>query len=472
LHKPIRILHINPLSSDRNLVRCALEKGNGDFQVTEASSREELEARLKEDHYDLILSDPNIPGLEELQILDIIRTKDPHLPVVIAIESSSEETAIEAMKRGAAGYVIKTPQYIRRLPYTVWTILKNRYLQDERDRAEEILREFAERLEVASKIDQAVEKSLKQHAERLEILHEIYRSILEARSPETIAEAALEHLQKLVHYHRASIVAFDFEADEALILATHGNNEARLRAGVHLPLRSFKITKTLKQGEVRVVDDISSLSEPTSTDQILLAENICAYITLPLITQDKLLGTLNLGSNSPCSFTPEHIEIAREVADQVAIAIQQAHLYEQVQRYAAELEQRVAERTAELSSASAEMKRVAHELRQLIDTANAPIFGINTSGRINEWNQTAAKITDYSKDEVMDKDLVEDFIPEDYKTSLKEVLDQALEGIETVNFELPLYTKHGQRIIVLLNASARRSVPYGYIRVSTIAYNT
>ena len=42
---------------------------------------------------------------------------------------------------------------------------------------------------------------------------------------------------------------------------------------------------------------------------------------------------------------------------------------------------------------------MANELRQLVDTANAPIFGIDVSGNVNEWNDKTAEITGFSKDE-------------------------------------------------------------------------
>ena len=39
---------------------------------------------------------------------------------------------------------------------------------------------------------------------------------------------------------------------------------------------------------------------------------------------------------------------------------------------------------------------LAHELRKLVDTANAPIFGIDAEGNVNEWNFKTAEITGYS----------------------------------------------------------------------------
>ena len=42
------------------------------------------------------------------------------------------------------------------------------------------------------------------------------------------------------------------------------------------------------------------------------------------------------------------------------------------------------------------------------------------------------------------------------RDAVKEVLDNALKGTQTANFEFPLFTKDGDRLIVLLNATTRR----------------
>ena len=96
------------------------------------------------------------------------------------------------------------------------------------------------------------------------------------------------------------------------------------------------------------------------------------------------------------------------------------------------------------------------ELKQFIDTANAPIVGIDTEGRINEWNQKAADLSGFTKDEVRGKDLVAGFITDEFKASVSDVLSRALQGEEAANFELPLFTKSGARLDILLNATTRR----------------
>ena len=105
-----------------------------------------------------------------------------------------------------------------------------------------------------------------------------------------------------------------------------------------------------------------------------------------------------------------------------------------------------------------EKERVAKELQTFIDTANAPIFGIDAQGLVNEWNNKAAEITGFSREEVLGKDLVEVYISADFRASVGQVLDNALEGQGTANFEFPLYTKDHRRVEVLLNATPRTDV--------------
>jgi PAS domain S-box-containing protein len=99
----------------------------------------------------------------------------------------------------------------------------------------------------------------------------------------------------------------------------------------------------------------------------------------------------------------------------------------------------------------------ANDLAQFIKTANAPIFGIDAEGRVNEWNQTSEEITGFKKEEVLGKDLVQGYITEEYQGAVKEVLDDALKGQERSNYEFPLFTKNGRRVMVLLNSSTRRN---------------
>jgi signal transduction histidine kinase/CheY-like chemotaxis protein len=86
--------------------------------------------------------------------------------------------------------------------------------------------------------------------------------------------------------------------------------------------------------------------------------------------------------------SPEHVAIARTVATQLAIVIEQARLHERVRRHAEELEVRVAERTAAATRAnqakSEFLSRMSHELR-------TPLNSILGFGQILEMDELRAR---------------------------------------------------------------------------------
>ena len=137
----IRVLYVDDNAHDRDLVRDALEHEHGGFELTEAASRGDFERLLAAGGWDLVLSDFNILGYSGLQVIEAVRAADPLAPVVIVTGTGSEETGVEAMKLGAADYVIKTPRHIQRLPQTIMTVLEKRKLQREREQVDEQLKE-------------------------------------------------------------------------------------------------------------------------------------------------------------------------------------------------------------------------------------------------------------------------------------------------------------------------------------------
>ncbi|KAH8084393.1 hypothetical protein JL720_7883 [Aureococcus anophagefferens] len=105
------------------------------------------------------------------------------------------------------------------------------------------------------------------------------------------------------------------------------------------------------------------------------------------------------------------------------------------------------------------------EYARLIDTANAPIFGVDVNGHVNVWNQCASNLTGFAGEEVMGNHLVSTFITVEYRTSVQDVLE-GVRGVEAANFEFPLMNKDGTRLInILLNATTRRDAMGGVVGV-------
>ncbi len=214
--------------------------------------------------------------------------------------------------------------------------------------------------------------ALEHYIRRLEIVRDVDRAILSSLVPKEIARAALAGLRQIVPCRRATLVLFDFERNESVMFASDVSGESQIKEGLVVPGQP-DFFKDLQQGDV-VVDDTTTIPHPNSVMQQLIAEGIRSYINTPLAISGELIGLLALASNQPAAFSLEHRQVAREVANQLAVAWQQAQLMVRIQQQNEELEQRVAKRTAELTLAkekaesadrvkSAFLATMSHELR-------------------------------------------------------------------------------------------------------------
>ncbi len=140
MQSKIRILHIDDNFHDRQLVKDALQKESGEYEILEADSRENFEKFLANGNFDLVLSDFNILGFDGLSVLRMVKSKYPDIPVIIVTGTGSEEIAIEAMKMGASDYVIKSVRHIQGLSPTIKTVLQFKQVLQEQKRAEEALK--------------------------------------------------------------------------------------------------------------------------------------------------------------------------------------------------------------------------------------------------------------------------------------------------------------------------------------------
>jgi PAS domain S-box-containing protein len=221
------------------------------------------------------------------------------------------------------------------------------------------------------------EEALRHYSERLKTLHELDQAILAARSPEAIARAALHYVRRLVPCPGGAVMIFDLATCEGIVLVAQVNGEPVVETGTRLSLEEFKgakeLIESLLQGEVHVVDDVLAIPQPPPVLQTLQEWGLRSLLNVPLVAEDELIGFLSLGVGNPGPCAPEHVDIAREVARPLAIAIQQARLFGQV-RAAREQLRRLAQRI--VSAQEEERRRLS---RALHDEAGQALIALKIS---------------------------------------------------------------------------------------------
>ncbi len=104
-----------------------------------------------------------------------------------------------------------------------------------------------------------------------------------------------------------------------------------------------------------------------------------SHSSAPIRVRGQVIGFLNLDSKTPSFFNSLHAERLQIFADQAAIALENAQLYDQLRRYALTLEQRVAQRTGELN-------RAKERVEAILNNSSDAIVVTGLDGAINQTN--------------------------------------------------------------------------------------
>jgi CheY-like chemotaxis protein/anti-sigma regulatory factor (Ser/Thr protein kinase) len=113
------ILVVDDSALDRRLAGALVGKDEGLRAVFASNGREALEA-IDRERPQAVVTDLHMPEMDGLQLVEAVRKNHPSLPVILMTAHGSEETAVHALRIGAASYVHK-----RRLAQELVTIVKD-----------------------------------------------------------------------------------------------------------------------------------------------------------------------------------------------------------------------------------------------------------------------------------------------------------------------------------------------------------
>ncbi len=206
---------------------------------------------------------------------------------------------------------------------------------------------------------------LEERVMRLEWFHEVGRGILASTSIQELTHGALKSLRKVVPCDRAAVSVFD--EGGVLLHASDGIESGAEWLADGERTRSLGDISDLRRGDVRVVTD-TSVADPANVAAVGLAGiGLGAYATLPMTVDGALVGVLRVASTEPGSFRQEHLAIAKEMANQLAVAIRQGQLRGELEGHAADLERQVEIRTTELRETNDQLDAfaysISHDLR-------------------------------------------------------------------------------------------------------------
>lgn len=214
---------------------------------------------------------------------------------------------------------------------------------------------------------------LRRKVSQLTALHRAGLSFGSTLDRETLVQTILETLIQDLHYDRAMISFYD-----PIRQVLHNSRILGVPPDVMELVRTREVpvsdpngfpASALREGKPLLIEDISTIwNRLHPLNQRLAAlTGTNSLIWVPLKAKDRILGTLTVDRTAGQRLTADDLELMVTVANQVAIALDNAAAYAQIEDLNVSLEQKVRERTAELERAdqsrSLFLSHVSHELR-------------------------------------------------------------------------------------------------------------
>lgn len=176
-----------------------------------------------------------------------------------------------------------------------------------------------------------------ERAARLKAIAKVNRTISSIRELKPLLlEITREISDALGHYH-VGIFLIDSSGENAILSAANSIGGQRMLARGH----------RLQVGQMGIVGFVTASGKPrialdVGEDAFFFNNpdlpDTRSEIALPLRVSDRIIGALDVQSTTPNAFTPDDIETLEILADQVAIAIENARLFEETRRALAEAE--------------------------------------------------------------------------------------------------------------------------------------
>lgn len=265
-------------------------------------------------------------------------------------------------------------------PVLIESVVTNRRLCRESRQREALIREqitFAE-----SRHEELREAYLEQEQTRVELrrkvtqltaLHRAGLLFVSTFDRDQLLQQVLETLTHDLRYDRAMVSVFDpvrGVIEHARVIGVPPEVQAFAQS-CRIPVTDPQSPEGLVvlQGRPLLVEDIRSVRQALhpANQQLVEMSRTRALIVVPLKTKDRILGTLTVDRTDQHSLTQDDLELMTTVASQVAIALDNASAYQQIEDWNAGLELKVRERTAALEQAdrlrSQFLSHVSHELR-------------------------------------------------------------------------------------------------------------
>jgi len=281
-----------------------------------------------------------------------------------------------------------------------------------------------------------------------EILRDANIALTQNLSLERVLETLLDFLARLVPYDSANVMLRNEESqfvvsalrryegfqDVETTRAIAFDNSNPLLQRICATKQGLVVPDTLKEADWQLVNG---------------ADHVRNWMGVPLVVSGTVIGLYSVDKAEPNFFQPEHARLAETLAARAASAIQNAQLFEQSQRYVAELEEILVER----KQAEVALRESEERYRELFENAKDAIYVHDLDGTYLKANRAAEELSGYTREEIVGHKYTE-FIAEDHVNFVRKRFCAKLAQQGETSYEVDVIAKDGRRVPVEVSSRA------------------
>jgi PAS domain S-box-containing protein len=351
----ILVLHVDDDPEFTRMAATFLEREDARLAVDTATSTGDGLERLRDEQFDCVVSDYDMPGRNGIEFLEAVRDDYPDLPFVLYTGKGNEEVASDAIAAGVTDYLQKqtgTEQY---------ELLANRVLNAvEQYRANQRAIDLQRVRDLVADINQALVRASD-------------RRTIESRVCEILADAEPyrfawigEHDPDARTVEPRTSAGIESEYLDAIEITTDGTATGQGPTG-----------RAVRTQELTVVPNVLDEDDYGPWRDEALERGYRSSAAAPLVYGDETYGVLNVYADRTEAFDERERELLAELADDVAQALH----HQEVQRT---------------------LRHERDRFQHLVDGIEQyAIFMLDPDGCVSTWNPGAERIKGYTADEIV-----------------------------------------------------------------------
>lgn len=282
---------------------------------------------------------------------------------------------------------------------------------------------------------------------RLAALNKVSTAVAQSLELNHIMDYSIENIMSVMKIDAVLIFLVDKEAGEIFLAAHTGASDSFVDRIGRIKLGEGLNGTVAMTGKAEFIEDASK--DPRLTKAVVRDEKIRSQLIVPMKSKGNVMGTLCVATRNRVQFKKEEVDTLIAIGNQIGIAIENAHLYQQERDTAERL------RTSE------------ERYRELFENAHDAILVHRLDGDIISVNSAAARLTGYKVDELLSMNINALLTPE-YRKANSQILARMRDGEQVDQlYEQKIVTKQGSEAILMVAANvvkdSNKPVGFQYI---------